>query len=204
MMSHWNTQISPWQVTGPVILQGIGTGLVFPQLSAISLGAVPRERMGYASSLFNMMRNTGAAIGISMLTAHLRQPTSKSISRVLAEHFSIFDAWRMSEQPRRLPGSPAFSMLQMQTGHNAGVGDGLRQCPVAGRGAGLQRHLPDAGGPVAPDGSVLLSAPQRADDRDGEVRPLIKEARRQQPAPLTVLRGVGRQAVIREACARPQ
>ncbi len=69
LMSHWNTQIGPWQVTGPVMLQGIGTGLVFPQLSAISLSAVPRERMGYASSLFNMMRNTGAAIGISFLTA---------------------------------------------------------------------------------------------------------------------------------------
>jgi len=119
-MSHWNTQIGPWQVTGPIILQGIGTGLVFPQLSAISLGVVPRERMGYASSLFNMMRNTGAAIGISMLTATFisHQQIHQS---VLAEHFSIFDAWRMSAQPRHLPGSPVFSLLQMQTGHKQGL-----------------------------------------------------------------------------------
>jgi DHA2 family multidrug resistance protein len=120
LMSHWNTQVSTWQVTGPVILQGIGTGLVFPQLSAISLSSVPRERMGYASSLFNMMRNTGAAIGISMLTAIFVNNQQVHQSR-LAEHFSIFEAWRMSEAPPRMPGSPPFSILQMQTGHKQGL-----------------------------------------------------------------------------------
>jgi MFS transporter, DHA2 family, multidrug resistance protein len=120
MMSHWNMQIGTWQVTGPVVLQGIGTGLVFPQLSAISLTAVPRERMGYASSLFNMMRNTGAAIGISFLTAIFitHQQIHQSL---LAEHFSIFDAWRMGEQPRRMPGSPIFSLPQMLSGHKQGL-----------------------------------------------------------------------------------
>ena len=120
LMSHWNVQISPWQVTGPVILQGVGTGLVFPQLSAMSLGAVSRERMGYASSLFNMMRNAGAAVGISMLTATFVSHQQVHQSR-LAEHFSIFEAWRMSEQAPRMPGGPAFSILQMQLGHKQGL-----------------------------------------------------------------------------------
>ena len=170
-MSHWNMQIGVAKSTGPVVLQGIGTGLVFPQLSAISLSAVPRERMGYASSLFNMMRNTGAAIGISFLTAIFVSHQQIHQSR-LTEHFSIFDAWQMSEQPRRMPGSPVFWMLQMQTRSKAGLGDGLWHSPGASRGAGLQRHLPDAGRMVAIDDSVLLPAPQSADDRDGRIRPL--------------------------------
>jgi MFS transporter, DHA2 family, multidrug resistance protein len=121
LMSHWNAQIGTWQVTGPVILQGIGTGLVFPQLSAISLAAVSRERMGYASSLFNMMRNTGAAIGISYLTASFIDQQQLHQSR-LAEHFSIFDAWRLSEQAPRMPGGPpAFGIRRLQTGHKEGL-----------------------------------------------------------------------------------
>jgi len=119
-MSHWNTQISPWQVTGPVILQGVGTGLVFPQLSSISLSAVPRERMGYASSLFNMMRNTGAAIGISLLTAIFVNNQQIHQSR-LAEHFSVFEEWRMSEQPPRMPGSPTFALPQMHSNQKQGL-----------------------------------------------------------------------------------
>ena len=51
MMSHWTMQVSNWQVIGPVMLNGVGGGLLGPQLSAISLTTVPRERMGYASSL---------------------------------------------------------------------------------------------------------------------------------------------------------
>jgi DHA2 family multidrug resistance protein len=119
-MSHWNAQIGMWQVTGPVILQGIGTGLVFPQLSAISLAAVRRERMGYASSLFNMMRNTGAAIGISFLTSLFISAQQLHQSR-LAEHFSIFDAWRLSKQAPRMPGAPAFGIARLQMGHKEGL-----------------------------------------------------------------------------------
>ena len=87
-MSHWTLQVSNWQVIGPVMLNGVGGGLLGPQLSAISLTTVPRERMGYASSLYNMMRSTGAAIGISILTSML--VAKEQIDQVrLVQHFSI-------------------------------------------------------------------------------------------------------------------
>ena len=120
LMSHWNTQIGTWQVTGPVILHGIGTGLVFGQISAIALASIPRERLGYASSLFNMMRNSGAAIGISALTSLFVSHQQIHQSH-LAEHFSIFDAWRMSEQAPRMPGAPRFAITRLQTGHTEGL-----------------------------------------------------------------------------------
>ena len=37
-------------------------------MSAATLACVSKERMGYAASLYNMMRNTGSAIGISLVT----------------------------------------------------------------------------------------------------------------------------------------
>ena len=120
LMSHWTLQVNPWQVVGPVMLNGVGGGLLGPQLSAISMSTVPRERMGYASSLFNMMRNTGAAVGISLLTAMLVAKEQVHQAR-LVEHFSIFDAWRMSEAAPRLPGSPAFHFLSNMDGNRHGL-----------------------------------------------------------------------------------
>ena len=80
--------------------------------------------MGYAASLFNMMRNTGAAIGISLLTAILVSHQQIHQSR-LAEHFSIFDAWRMSEQPRRDAGQSGVRDVADAARSKAGLGDGL-------------------------------------------------------------------------------
>src|SRR5208282_6005546 len=74
MMSKWDLSVSMWSVCWPTVPFGMGSGLIFPTLSAKSLACVERERMGYASSLFNMMRNTGSALGISvvinLLTRH--------------------------------------------------------------------------------------------------------------------------------------
>ncbi len=142
LMSHWTLQVSPWLVVGPVMLNGLGGGLLGPQLSAISLTTVPRERMGYASSLFNMMRNTGAAIGISVLTSMLIAREQIHQAR-LVEHFSIFDAWRISQAAPRMPGGPSFhSGASRQP--SAGPGDDL--CDGAGASGNpvVQRHLPDA------------------------------------------------------------
>ena len=120
MMSHWTMQVSNWQVIGPVMLNGVGGGLLGPQLSAISLTTVPRERMGYASSLYNMMRSTGAAIGISILTSMLVAKEQIHQAR-LVEHFSIFDAWRISHVPPRMPGAPTFHFLSQTGGGKEGL-----------------------------------------------------------------------------------
>jgi len=49
----------------PLLLQGAGLGLIFVPLTTITNDPVPRERMGNATSIFNLMRNIGASIGIS-------------------------------------------------------------------------------------------------------------------------------------------
>src|SRR5208282_406860 len=70
-MAHWNLQVDAWGVVWPSIVLGVGMGLIFPTLSATTLSCVARERMGYAASLYNMVRNTGAAMGISFMTTVL-------------------------------------------------------------------------------------------------------------------------------------
>src|SRR5271154_7252066 len=66
-MSPWTLDVGISYVRFAMILSGLGSGLIFPAMSAATLACVARERMGYAASLYNMMRNTGSAIGISLV-----------------------------------------------------------------------------------------------------------------------------------------
>ncbi|MGH7915847.1 MAG: MFS transporter, partial [Candidatus Binataceae bacterium] len=119
-MAKWNLDIGMWQVIWPGVVLGLGMGMCFPILSAAALSCVSRERMGYASSLYNMMRNTGAAVGISWMTNVLVSHQQIHQSR-LVDHFTIFDAWRFSRQAPQMPGAPGFHYLpQILSGQKQG------------------------------------------------------------------------------------
>jgi DHA2 family multidrug resistance protein len=121
-MSGWNLQVGMWAVVWPNAVMGLGLGLIFPTASAAALGGVARERMGYASSLFNMMRNTGAAMGIAYMTNVLISQQQIHQSH-LVQHFSVFDAWKLSNQGQPAVGSPVFHYLpQIMSGQKQGLG----------------------------------------------------------------------------------
>lgn len=67
-MSHWTIAMHESEVLLPIFLFGLGLGGVFPIVTALGVGQISRERMGFASSLFSMMINTGAAAGIALAT----------------------------------------------------------------------------------------------------------------------------------------
>jgi MFS transporter, DHA2 family, multidrug resistance protein len=120
--SRFNLQINMWGVIWPTMVMGFGFGMIFPPSSAAAISCVPHERMGYAASLYNMMRNTGAAVGIAWMTNMLIRQQQIHQSR-LVEHFSIFDAWRLSKSSQSLPGAPALNFsAQMITGRKQSLG----------------------------------------------------------------------------------
>ena len=51
---------------------------------------IPRERMGNATSLFNLMRNLGGSLGIAAATTVIARVTQRNFS-VLGEHLNVFD-----------------------------------------------------------------------------------------------------------------
>jgi DHA2 family multidrug resistance protein len=121
-MSGWNLQVSLWVVVIPSVVMGLGMGMIFPTLSASTLACVARERIGYAASLYNMMRNTGAAVGIAYMTTMLVDHEQIHQSR-LSEHLSVFDAWKLSESAPRMPGASSFHYLpQMISGQHQSFG----------------------------------------------------------------------------------
>jgi len=65
-LSNLNLQAGYWDVFWPQLIQGFGMSLLFVPLTTIAMDPVPRERMGNATSLFNLMRNLGGSIGIAI------------------------------------------------------------------------------------------------------------------------------------------
>jgi DHA2 family multidrug resistance protein len=67
--SRMNLNVGYWDLFWPQFLQGIALSLIFVPLTTVTMAPVPRERMGNATSLFNLMRNLGGSIGIASATA---------------------------------------------------------------------------------------------------------------------------------------
>jgi DHA2 family multidrug resistance protein len=69
----------------PLTVQGAGLGLIFVPLTTVTNDPIPRERMGNATSIFNLMRNIGASVGIAMVeTMQVRK--SQLHINILGEH----------------------------------------------------------------------------------------------------------------------
>ncbi len=119
--SRFNLQMGMWEIVWPTMVMGFGFGMIFPPSSAAAISCVSRERMGYAASLYNMVRNTGAALGIAWMTNRLVSQQQVHQAR-LVEHFSVFDAWRLTNLGAGMPGAPAFAYPpQVITGQKQGL-----------------------------------------------------------------------------------
>ena len=67
-MSRMTLDISPWLLTWPLFLSGLSIAFVFVPLNTLALGSVKPEQMNNASGIFNLMRNMGGSVGISLVT----------------------------------------------------------------------------------------------------------------------------------------
>jgi DHA2 family multidrug resistance protein len=74
----------------PQFVQGAGLALLFVPLTTVSMAAVAPARMGYATSLFNLMRNIGGSVGIA-ITGTMLQRQRQVIGARLGEHVTIYD-----------------------------------------------------------------------------------------------------------------
>ena len=66
-LSRFSLGVASLNFWWPLLVQGAALGFVFVPLTTITNGGVPNERMGNATSLFNLMRNIGGSMGIAMV-----------------------------------------------------------------------------------------------------------------------------------------
>ncbi len=65
-MSRWHAGVSPEDMLPALLATGVGIGFSFVPLSALTISSVPPSSVASASALFNLMRNTGASVGITL------------------------------------------------------------------------------------------------------------------------------------------
>jgi DHA2 family multidrug resistance protein len=65
-LSELNLNAGYWDIFWPQLVQGVGMSMLFVPLTTVTMDPIPRERMGNATSLFNLMRNIGGSVGIAV------------------------------------------------------------------------------------------------------------------------------------------
>lgn len=73
LMSGFALDGSFMTFTWPRVVQAVGMGLFFVPLSAATYVGIPREEMGNASGIFNLLRNLGGSFGVAFSTTVLAQ-----------------------------------------------------------------------------------------------------------------------------------
>jgi len=62
-----NLAISQWTFLWAIVISGFGSGCIFVPLSTTTMAGLPNEQIGNASGLYNLLRNIGGSIGISVV-----------------------------------------------------------------------------------------------------------------------------------------
>ena len=65
LMSGFNLQASFMAVSLPRVVQGFGLGLFFVPLTAATYATIPKEEIGNATGIFNLLRNLGGSFGVA-------------------------------------------------------------------------------------------------------------------------------------------
>ncbi|MFJ6797717.1 MFS transporter [Streptomyces sp. NPDC091268] len=64
--AHYGMGIASWQMAAPLVLMGLGMGLIIAPLTDTVLSEVPREHAGSASGLINTTGQMGNALGLGL------------------------------------------------------------------------------------------------------------------------------------------
>jgi MFS transporter, DHA2 family, multidrug resistance protein len=118
-MSEITLGVDYWSLAWPRFVQGVGVGFIFVPLNTVALANIPREKMGNATSLINVVRNLGGGIGVALmatllarrgqehqtkLVSHLQlgDPETGERLRLWSSHFSAQGADAFTAQRRAL------------------------------------------------------------------------------------------------------
>jgi len=84
MLGTMSLDVGFWNIFWPQILQGSSLAFLFVPLTTLTMDAIPRETMGNATSIFNLMRNLGASIGIATVTTLVARSQQTDTSALAA------------------------------------------------------------------------------------------------------------------------
>jgi DHA2 family multidrug resistance protein len=90
LMTHWTPDVSEREIIIAIVIQGGGMGLVFTPLQVLAFATLPTEMRTEGASLFSLLRNIGAAIGVSV-TSSLLAHNSQALHEMIGGYVTPFN-----------------------------------------------------------------------------------------------------------------
>ena len=90
-LSHLNLNAGYWDIFWPQIIQGAAMAFLFIPLMTTSMSNISKEKMGNATSIYNLMRNIGGSFGIATMTTFLARRQQVHQNQLIA-HVTPSDA----------------------------------------------------------------------------------------------------------------
>lgn len=72
-MTAFTTDVTGWDIVRTGIVQGVGLGLTYVPLTTVTFSTLAPRFRNEGTALFNLMRNIGSSIGISLVMTYLAQ-----------------------------------------------------------------------------------------------------------------------------------
>ena len=120
LMSNFNMSADFISIIWPRVVMSVGLGMIFIPLTTLSLSSIPKEEMGNATSVFNLMRNLGGSVGVAFAATMLSRGTQ--IHQLhLSEHVTVFDSgyWNAANKSAQLLSGQGMDPV---TSQQAGAG----------------------------------------------------------------------------------
>jgi len=83
-LSGLNLYAGFWDIFWQQILKGVALSFLFIPLMALAMARIQPEKMGNATSIFNLMRNIGGSVGIAIMTTFLARRTQLHQNHLVA------------------------------------------------------------------------------------------------------------------------
>ena len=95
-MTGWTPDVSQTTIIVNGVVQGAGLGFLFVPLSTVTLGTLPPQQRTEGAGLYNLSRNIGSSVGISVVTSLLTQNTQANHADIV-QHVTAVN--RVFESP---------------------------------------------------------------------------------------------------------
>jgi DHA2 family multidrug resistance protein len=96
--AHMTLESGTWDIFWVQIMQGTGMAFLFVPLTPLTMSAVLKQEMSYATSLYNTMRNIGNSVGVSFVTTWVarRSQYHQSVLSADISSSSLVDQQRLA------------------------------------------------------------------------------------------------------------
>jgi len=89
-MVGWNLEVGIWRLAWPGILHGVGSGLIWVPLFSLAFSTLSPVLRVEGTSLFQLVRGIGSAIGVSIVVAQLAR-MNNTIHAFMTERITPFN-----------------------------------------------------------------------------------------------------------------